>query len=791
MLKNYFKIAFRNLNRFKGYAGINLLGLALGLTCGILIMLFVFDELSYDKFHTNYDRIYKIYSGGNETSGWPIGVKVAEYPEVEKVVYTRSSGFQVMHENKRFDEKIHYAGEQFFDIFSFNFIEGNPSKALEGPFKAVLTKEIAEKYYGSTDIVGQTITLADSIEFEITGVIENVPRQSHMQFTMLISFDTYPHFNKSFTYSDGWGNLNVRNYVLLKEHVDAEAFEAKVTNLYMDNVGEFLKQMGMEIYVHLQPLSDVYLKEGLSNGFGPKGSINQVFLVSAIAIFVILLACINFINLTTAKSAYRAKEVGLRKIVGSSRSALFWQFIAESFVITLLSFFIVALIIDLILPFFNELIGRNFQFNDLFQPQIIIGSILLIVLITLLSGYYPAMVLSGYKPAETLKGKLTTSLRGSGLRKGLVLFQFVVSSLLVVGTLLVLDQLRFMQEKDPGFEKEQVLVVHANHIYGDSLELASFKNQIKNLAAIDEVSYTNAFPGKPGWQGQWANPEGFPKDEPYETEYMSVDDDYISTLGLELIAGRNFDIRKASDLQDGLIVNETAVNLARWNSPEEAIGKKITSPSGTPEGIIIGVVKDYHQEGLQKNIWPIVMDYDHRWSSYFAIKFVTGNTAELVDQLNKVWKTNYPDREFSFMFLNEKFDAQYRAEVRLINVLLLFTIITIIIAVIGLFGLVSFMVVSRTKEIGVRKVLGAGVFDVTRLLSWEFLKLVLIANIIITPIAWYLGGRWLDNFAYRMELDPLIFILTLVASIGVALLTVGYQTLKAALQNPVDSLRSE
>lgn len=792
MIKNYIKIALRNLNRFKGYAATNILGLAIGLTCGLLIMLFVLDELSYDKFHEKADRIYRVRSGDMETNAWPIGEKLRQYPEVEALIYARNASFlPVMHENKRHQQNIHFAGDEFFKLFSFNLIYGNPSTALKDPYSIILTKDMAEKYMGDTDIVGQSIILADSLNFKITGVLEEVPRQSHIQFDMLISFSTYEKLNTSFSYDGGWGNFNVRNYILLKEGTDVGEFEAKVSNIYMENVGDFLKQMGMEIYLNFEPLTSVYLYSKSGNGWGPRGSIDQVYLLAAIALFVILLACINFINLTTARSAYRAKEVGLRKVVGSSRNALFWQFLAESFVVVIISFLIVALILDMILPLFNELIGRTYEFKDLYQPQIILGVILLITAITFLSGYYPAMVLSSFKPAETLKGKLTTGHRGSRLRKGLVVFQFLIASLLVGGTLVVLDQLKFMQERDPGFKKEQVLIIQANHLFGDSLQLVTLKNQFKELAAIEAVSFASAFPGKPGWQGQWATPEGFPSDEPYETEFVAVDDNYLQTLGIELLAGRNFDPDRISDLSKGLIINETAVKNARWGSPEEAIGKTITSPSKTPEGVIIGVVKDYHQEGLQKGIWPIVLDYGPQWSSNFIIRFVTGNTTDLVDQIKQIWTSKYPDRDFTYYFLDEKFESQYKAEQRLVNVLLIFTALTIIIAVIGLFALVSFIVLSRTKEIGVRKILGAGISDITGLLSWQFLKLVLIANLIVVPLAWYFGDQWLQNFAYRMKLDPMVFIITAIISIGIALLTVGYQTIKAAMRNPVDSIRTE
>lgn len=802
MIKNYITIAFRNLLRFKTYAGINLLGLALGLTVGILILLFVLDELSFDKFHENKDRIYRVVTRNSDgdgmgTNGWPVGMKLKDgFPEVEEVVYIKGgSSLEVNHQGKKYHENIKFASPEFLKVFSFEMKEGNALQALSEPYSIVISEKIRDKYFGDGNVLGKTMTLGDTLNFQVTGILANVPSQSHIQFDILLSFATYELLNPAFDYqgSDGWGNINMFNYVLLKEGTDPGHFRAKAKSIYMDNVGEWLRTMGMELSVGLEPLSDVYLRSDIWNRLGPKGAISQVYLVSAIAIFVILLACINFINLTTARAVYRAKEVGLRKVVGSTRSSLFWQFLSESFVLTLMAFSLVALLIDIVLPFFNVLMDKSYELNNFFNLTTFGSILVLIVLVTLLSGYYPAWVLSGYKPAEVLKGKIQAGRKGVRLRRSLVVFQFFISAGLVLGTLIVLQQLDYMRNQDLGFDKEQILVIDASHAsakFGDN-SYKTFKNAIRSQAVTQQISFANALPGRPGWQGQWAFPEGFQEGENVATEYISIDEDYIETLGLELIAGRNFDPERKADLDEGVIINETAVREMRWKTPENAIGKKIASPSGYPEGKVIGVIKDYHGLGLQKKIWPKVMDYNPNASRYFAIKFATGNASDLVAQINSIWNSNFPDDNFDYFFLDEDFDRQYRAEERLMNVLILFAGLTVIIASMGLFGLVSFMVVTRTKEIGVRKVLGAGVWNITRMLSREFLVLVMIANLIAVPLIWYLGNQWLESFAYRMTLQPNIFIITFLVTLVIAFITVSYKTIKAAMLNPVQTLRNE
>lgn len=803
MLQNYLKIALRSLLRFKGFAFINLFGLSLGLTAGMLILMFVTDELSVDKFHAKRDRTFRVltqfftsesgHEGAMEGNGWPIGdILRREFPEVESVVYMQGgSGFLISYDDKRFRQKVQFTSPEFFNVFSFPLTKGDRKTALNEPYSVVITEEMEKKFFPNGDALNKTLTFSDTLHFAVTGVMADIPRNSHIRVDMLVSFATYQKIFTDFSYEDGWGNINMRNYLLLKEGTDPKAFAAKAYSLYTDRVPEMLKNWGVQSNVLFEPLSDTYLRGWTGNGLGPQGSIERVYLVSGIAVFVIILACINFVNLATARSVYRAREVGLRKVSGSSRSGLIRQFLTESFVITMISFGFALLITWLFLPFFNELMQKSYTLMTLTEAPVLVGITVLLLTITCLAGFYPAMVMSSMNPVEVLKGKMQSGSRGVQLRRTLVVLQFVISSVLATGTLIVLDQLEFMQKQQLGFSKDNIIVVNAARakpVNPDGHE--TLKNQIKEMAIVDGVTYTNALPGSPGWDGQVAYPEGRSGEDAVSVQYMAVDADYVPTIGLELVAGRNFDVLREHDMVEGLVINETAASMMGWDV-SEAVGKKITSPSGFPEGEVIGVVKDYHHKGLQEKIGPVVMDIYPQGSYLYAIRYKASDTKQLIGSLDDLWRRNFPGYDFNYFFLDEAFDKQYQSEERLATVFLLFAAITVAIAAIGLLGLVSFMVVARTKEIGVRKVLGAGVPGIVGLLSKEFVILVGLANVIAIPIAWYFASDWLAGFAFRMPINPMLFLWTLVSAITLTLFTVSFQTIRAALANPVKSLRYE
>jgi putative ABC transport system permease protein len=803
MLQNYINIAIRSLLKFKVYTAINLLGLALGLTAGILILLYVLDEASFDKFHANLDRIYRVETSfataesvdkkSNDANGWPIGAILRkDYPEVESVVYAKdASGLLILHDHQQIRQKTYFASPELFHIFSFPLVKGDPKRALEAPYSIVISEAMEQKYFPGGDALNKTLTLADTLTFAVTGVMKNIPGNSHIQADMLLSFATYPLLNSQFSYEDGWGNINIRNYALLKPDVDVEAFRRKTAGIYEEYAGEAFKNWGIRATVHFQPLRTLYLTSH-SNSMGPLGSIDRLYLVSGIAAFVIVLACINFINLTTARSVYRAREAGLRKVVGSTRVNLILQFLSESLLLTCCALLVALILTSTILPVFNLLLNKQYTLSALTSPAVTGCIVLLVLMVATLSGYYPALVLSGLRPADVLKGKMQFSTRGVQLRRSLVVFQFVISVTLVLGTLIVMDQLRYMQEQSLGFTTEEVLILDASTVRTPNRDaFQTFGDKLRTQAAVSHVSFTNALPGLRGWAGQVAWAAEGPSEDAVTVEYIAVDEHYADALALHVVAGNYFDLRRPAALKDGLVLNERAVAMFGWASPADAIGKRIASPSGYPAGEVVGVIRDYHQAGLQHAIGPIVMDYNPQASDLYAIRFRSTDAAQLTTTLRTLWDEHFPGHAFHYSFLHESFERQYESEQRLAQVFGLFSGVTVLIAVSGLLGLVSFMVVSRTKEIGVRKVLGAGVWNITRLLSREFLGLVLLANVIATPLVWFIGQRWLESFATRVPLHPGIFAITLIIVAGITIITISFQTIRAALSNPVDALRHE
>ena len=797
MIKTNLKLAYRTLLKNRTYSGINLAGLSVGLTIGGLIMLYVFQEYSVDRFHRHSDRIYKVFSesadgSAMETNAWPVGhVLATEFPEVESVIYARRAPrhFKLKYENQKYDHNIHYASADFLSIFSFEMLEGDPALALVDPYSVVLTKEIKEKYFADGPAVGQTLTFADSLLFEVKGVID-IPKSSHIQVDMLMSFSTFESLSEQFSYQSGWGNFNMRNYVMLKEGVDTDHFRHRAASIYNDKVGEELAEMGVEFEVGFIALNDVYLRSGMYNGMGPSGSESQVRLVLLIALFTLMLACINYINLSTARSVNRSKEVGIRKVTGSTRTALVIQFLTESALLTLFAGALAVGLMVLSLGWFSELMDRSFGVQHMLQIRFVLGLTGLGLLIALLAGYYPAWIISGYSPIEALRGQSRPAKGGLGIRKVLIVFQFFISTALLLAMLLVLSQLEFMRNQNLGFDKEQLLVIDGIDM-PRSRSHEPLRSSFAQLANVQAVSFTNALPGRPGWQGQWAYVERISED-PVDTEYMAIDENYIHALGLELVAGKNFDLSQPSELEDGLLLNKSCVKAFGWASPTEAIGQKIVSPSDHPAGTVIGVVKDYHGLGLQEQIWPKAMDFgSNRHGRYFALRFETEATTSLLDHVRESWSAYNPDIPLQYFFLDEDFDRQYRSEDRLARVLTLFTMIVLIVSGIGLLGLMSFVVLNRTKEVGIRKTLGASVSDILYIFSREFIFLVIIANIVAIPLVLYFGSHWLENFAYRTTIQWWIFPLALVVTVLLACLAVGFQTLRTARMNPVQALNHE
>jgi putative ABC transport system permease protein len=801
MLKNYIKIALRNLKKRKAFSIINILSLALGLVGGIFMLVYALDEFSYDNFHENGDRIYRVNTvfvdskSGNESfnssNGWPVGkILESDFPEVENVIYTITwPKLDVKTEEETLSPRMAYVSESFFDVFSFEQVKGSPSAALSQPYQAVITESMESRIFKGQDGLGKEFFLADSMAVKVGAVVRDTPDNSHIQFEVLLSQSTFERLLGMEDYMTGWGNINMTNYLMLREGTDAEAFKEKAKSVYMDHVGDMMRSWGAEAFLKFEPMKDIYLRSEAGNPLGTLGSIDRVYMVLGICLFTILLACINFINLSTARSVDRFKEVGLRKVVGSTRMALITQFMTEAFVLTLFGLLIAVFLASMMMPVFNELVNKTYQLNSLLKPEIILGILALLILISLFAGYYPSLHLSGLQPVKILKGKFNPGGTGPNLRKALVVFQFFISVSLALGTLVVLNQLDFMQQKELGFAKDEILVINASKLEKSRIE--SLKYELGNISGIQRVTYSNGIPGRPGWIGQIAYPDGREAENPVSVEYLAVDEDYLSTLNLDLVAGRFFDPERETDRTEGLVLNERAVRQFGWDSPEEALGQKIVSPSTTPQGTVIGVVRDYHQLGLQQSIHGIAMDWAPNYSYWLSLRFEPSQTTAILETLNQKWINDFTGMDFKYFFLNEDFERLYQAELRMAKMFRLFAGLTLLISLIGLLGLVSFMIESRSKEMSIRKVLGAGVHQIVYTLSREFMLLVMIASVLAAPVAWYFGKEWLQNFAYRTPIALGNFLTVILMALLVTLSVVGFQALKAAYRNTVNGLRSE
>jgi putative ABC transport system permease protein len=804
MFKNYVTLALRILNRHRGYSFINIFGLAFGLAAGAFAILYAASEFSYDNFHTKRDRTYRVLTSFtttdqpepslNNTNGWPIGYVLAdEFPEVEKSLYMRSgSGFSLNYNGGYVDEQIRLAGPDFFEIFDFPLVAGDPRTVLSKPFSMVLSERMAQKYFPKEDPIGKILTANDSIQFTITGLSKNPPSNSHIQYDILVSFATWEDGRSNQMRSEGWFNINMLNYIVLREGVDVNAFKNKARSLYMDKAGEQFKEFGYVAELAFEPITETYLYSSVFNPLGPKGKFQDLIILCSIAGLIILLATINFVNLATARSIDRAKEVGLRKTSGSTQARLIYQFLSESLVTTLISLLLAIVLLSLALPLLNIYTEKNFIPTDLIDFRLIGSMLLLWIIVGLAAGFYPAWILSRFAPMQVLRGNFKTSTRGIALRRSLVVAQFFISAILVSAVFLVGRQLEFMQSHSLGFNKEQVLVVKTGKLaFSVGVEkYPVFKSLMLQEAPVMSVSASNGVPGTNGWRGQVAYAEGNSPEQSVDTEYLAVDADYVSLLNLKLLTGRNFKNDEA-DRTDGLLINEATAIAMGWGTAENAIGKRILSPSGTPAGLVLGVFKDYHQHGLQEKIQPVVMDLQEEFLSYYLVRFQPGTTSEVVALAEKAWKSLYPGYEFKYTFLDDAFAQQYQSEEKLGDMFFGFASMALLIAAIGLVGLSAFMIVHRTKEIGIRKVLGAKDLSILSLLTKDFVLWVVIANLLTWPLLYWLGNQWLEQFAFKTSPGIELYIWPLGMSLLITLLAISFQALRTIRMNPTQALRAE
>ena len=810
MFKNYLKVAMRNLWKYKSFSIINITGLAVGLSCFLLIALYVMDELSYDRYNKNASRIYRINSdihfGGNDlhlpvTSDMMGAALRKDYPQVEE--YTRiynSNGNKLIKKGNEYINEFHVAhvDSTFFNVFSLPAVNGDTRTALNEPNTVVLSESAAKKYFGTTDVLGKTIETNDnnSTLYKITAVITDIPANSHFHFDFLFSM-------KNVEYQ--WGQYlshNFHTYLLLKKGADPAAVEkkfAEYTDRYVipqakqymqiSSMAEFEKA-GNKLKYSLTPLTRIHLYSDRAFELSPSGNIQYVYIFSAVAIFILLIACINFMNLTTARSANRAREVVIRKVLGTERRALITQFLAESTLMVFFSLIIALGVTYLVLPVFNEVASKSMGVGILFSPWMLPLLLLFPFLVGLLAGSYPAFFLSAFRPIEVLKGNLRFGSRSGGLRSLLVVFQFATSIILIIGTIVIYRQLHYIQTKNLGFNKDQVLIV--NDSYALNKNVDAFKHDILQMPGVAGGTMSSFLPVSNSSRNDntYSKEAVMDSKNGFNMQNWTIDYDYIPTMGISLLKGRNFSRDYGAD-STAVIINETTAKILGYADP---IGKQIYSSSDgaafTKTYTIIGVAKNFNFESLHQSVGPLSF-FLGRSTGLISFKVKTANITALVNKIEAKWKSMAPGMPFSYRFLDDSFFEMYKDEQRVGKIALIFSILAILIACLGLFGLATFIAEQRTKEIGIRKVLGASVRGIVQLLSKDFVRLVLISFVIAAPFAWWAMNTWLQDFAYRVEISWWIFVVAGSIAIFIALATISFQAIRAAITNPMKNLRTE
>ena len=791
MFKNYFKIAFRNLWRHRGFSFINIAGLAIGMTASFLILLYVSFELSYDTFHTKANRIYRVVADIKTPSenieanipAWAVGPNLKkEFPEVEDAVRISNIYMLVRKDDLKFNEENAVAADStFFSLFDFKLVQGNPKNVLKAPFSIVLSETVAKKYFGKQNPIGKSLKIFDKGRIAtVTGIMEDIPENSHIYTDMVLSMSTYTQVLNNELDTD-WGSYEAATYILTSVNTNIDQLQSKFPEFLERNNGKNMKQSQMFVTLLLEPLKDVYLYS--NRGGAGNGSITNVYVFSIIALFILLIACINFINLTTARSVERAKEVGIRKVIGAEKKQLSLQFIGESVIISLLACILAASLITILLPYFNEMAGKIV--SDGLSSSHLLLLFLISLTIGMLAGIYPAFVLSSFKPVNVLKGNFSTGIKGIFLRKGLVITQFTISIVLIIGTIIIYNQMHFMRNQELGFNKEQMLILDTNV----SPSQLALKNAIDNMPEVTSTSLGSSVPGM-GNGAAYSEIEN--NDGELQVANLNVyfvDEDYIPQFDLKIVAGRAFSRSFATDSTEAMIINENTVKLLGYSSPEKAIGKKFRQWGR--EGKIIGVIQDFHYRSLQQNIQPLTMRLEPQSTNLIAVKIQAKNIQKTLADIEAKWQGILPEKPFDYSFLDMLFDQQYNSEERFGNLFLNFAILAILISCLGLLGLAAYSTLQRKREIGIRKVLGSSVVSVINLLSKEFIKLVLVAFVIAIPIAWFAMHYWLEDFAYKITIKWWMFAYAGASALLIALLTVSFHAIKASLTNPVKSLRTE
>ncbi|MBU0475144.1 MAG: ABC transporter permease [Bacteroidetes bacterium] len=809
MFKNYITITLRNLKKQKGYSFINIFGLAVGVAVCILILLYVRDELNYDKYDKNSDRIFRLcldakvgeISAQGATSCAPLAeTLIHEIPEVETAVRLRNYGFPVFYyKDKVFsEERVIRADSTLFNVFTIPFLKGNPKTALTQSNGLVITESMAKKYFGDEDPMGKVINSDRSYDYIVTGVIKDIPENSHIHFDFIAALARYRDSRSPIWFQNNW-----YSYVLLKEGADYQKVNAKLNSALMKYIKpqieqallttwEELEKQGAKYKYYLQPITDIHLKSHFINEYESNGNITNVYIFSIIAFAILCIACFNFMNLSTARYSSRAKEVGIRKTLGSNFNQLVAQFLSESISMTFIAVLVSIILVYLFMPIFNDISGKELSFN-LFNNYYAIPSMLLLVLfVGGLAGIYPAFFLASFRPIAVLGSGLKDGVKGKGFRSALVIFQFTISITLIIGTIVVFNQLEFIQNKNLGYEKDQLLIIRKTDDIGRSI--VAFKNDLKNNPYVKNVSNSAELLGMNYGDNLYeAHINGKINRQLLKRGF--IDYDYLKTYKMEMALGRYYSSEWTVDTVNSIIINEAAVKALGIINP---IGFEIieTSTGDNQRNMvwkIVGVVKDFHFESLHQPIQPFVMQLFNRrgFGRYTAVRLSTDNLRESLESIETIWAKYAGNQQFEYTFFDEDFNRLYQSEERTSKLFAGFSLLAIIIGCLGLFGLAAYTAEKKTKEIGIRKVLGASIQSILVLLSKEFIKWIIIANIIAWPIAYYLMNKWLNDFAYRMNISIKVFIFAGTTALLIAFIAVGYQVVKAAVANPVDSLRNE
>lgn len=801
MITNYIKVAFRNLVKKKYYSFLNLLGLSIGIAAGIMILIYVQDELSYDRFHPGVEDKYVVglngKLGSQELNGIFTPPPLAEaaeqeVPGVEMATRTNAAGEVVFRNGRQAftENKVFYADSNFYDFFGYELLRGDPNTALKGPNKVVITKSMAQKYFGDQDPIGKSLLVGNQkTSYEVTGVNADPPHNSHFRFNMLLSFSS-----SDYSRSEQWLSNSLNTYIKVNPSVELDRVREGLNGLIKKYVGpelqEFmgitmaqLEERGGKYGYFTVPILDLHLNAaGMQTSFEPPGDITYVYIFTAIGIFLVLIACVNFMNLSTASAAGRAKEVGLRKTLGSNRTAMMIQFLVESIIYVLLATLISFLLIWLVLPWFNQLSGKELTMQILTEPWLLGSLAGLVMLVGLLAGSYPAFYLTAFNPVDVLKGKIGNSASSGGFRRTLVVVQFFISIGLIACTLIVNQQLQYMQNKNLGIDKNHTVVLNNTSRLDNNRQ--AFKEELMSDSRVKAASYSNYTP--PGTNNvtvlKLPNRDG-----DYLASVYYADYNHDEALGFEMAEGRYFNRDFATD-SSAIVLNQVAVKELGLEDP---VGKEVIYPGNNNKRYkVIGMIENFNFESLRKEIMPLAIMLTKSGNN-MAIRYNTGDTREMIELTETTWEKYSGGEPIDYSFLDQRFDQLFRQEQRLGSVFTAFTLIAIFIACLGLLGLSAYMAERRTQEIGIRKVLGASIPSILGLLSTEFLKLVGIAFLIASPVAWYFIRQWLQNFAYRIEVSPLVFVETAAATLVVVLLTISWQSLKAAYRNPVESIHTE